>query len=622
MEIENNQSAVVVSDRKSIVLSIPGKILTTMTSELLPFAQLKKITDDKLAAPHYAEAMRFYADKFYEQARTEFLLAAGLGHGHAQFMLGTIYLEGLGIEKDYQQAYYWFHRTAEQGDSGALNKLGWMCEAGLGVERDQSRAVNWFRQAAERGHLEAQFNLGAKYDNGEGVSQNHSEAARWYRLSAEQGFSDARFFLAQALESGEGVPINFDEAIDWYILAAEKGHRSAKVKLWGYALKEKYRPEDEEEQIFIEKLGVEMKSALAEFKLAYRLNVGDGIEQNLEKSIDLYQSSANKGFGPAINHLSIIYMIGRGVEKNIAMASVLKTKELRATSDSRPLWMYLGNQSLKQNEVVLHREHLIKAEHGILSAMIKVGESFYYGKGVMQNYHNALTWRQRSADLGDSYSTYISGHMHLYGLGTAKSSDIACQYLRKAIGMKDLGDSVATTVAGLLINFSKNKREFMKLLKKIILAAETGDVDAQFKLGYLYSQSEFLKDFREEAAPWYVKAAAQGSSVAMYNLGILHAYGNGVSIDTDKAVEFYKQSALAGFKSACELLAELYAVGRYVQSDKQESFKWKAKAEAIVDVDTKVTSDEINLLSLGNTSRRQRLAEKRALQKKASDFLN
>jgi len=623
MENENNQSAIVVSDRKSIVLSIPGKILTAMTMELLPYAHQKKITDDRAADPHYENAMRFYADKLFDHALKEFLVAAGLGHGKAQFVLGTMYLDGIGTEKNYEQAYYWFHRTAEQGDPDALNKLGWMCEAGLGVERDQSRAVNWFRQAAERGHLEAQFNLGAKYDNGEGVSQNSSEAARWYRLSAEQGFSDARFFLAQALESGDGVPINFDEAIDWYILACEDGHRSAKVKLWSHALSEKYLPEDEEEQIFIEKLGVEMKSALAEFKLAFRLNIGDGVELNLEKSLDLYQTAANKGFASAINHLSVIYMIGRGVEKNLAKASVLKTKGIRASSEIlRPSWMYLGDKSLQRSEVDSHREHLLKAEHGILISMKEVRENFYHGKGVKQNYVAALAWYQRSAELGDSYSNYISGHMHLFGLGTSINSDIACHYLRTALSIKSIEDQIASTVARLLIDFSKDKREFSKLLKKIISAAEIGDVNAQFKLGYLYSNSKFLIDNREDAISWYLMAAEQGSKTAMYNLGILHAYGNGVPIDTDKAVDFYKRSALAGFKDACTLLAELYEVGRYVRVDEQEALKWKAKANAIIDMDSQSQTEGFKSLPFSKASRRQRLAEKRSLQKKASDLLS
>ena len=76
MENENNQSAIVVSDRKSIVLSIPGKILTAMTMELLPYAHQKKITDDRAADPHYENAMRFYADKLFDHALKEFLVAA------------------------------------------------------------------------------------------------------------------------------------------------------------------------------------------------------------------------------------------------------------------------------------------------------------------------------------------------------------------------------------------------------------------------------------------------------------------------------------------------------------------------------------------------------------------
>ena len=137
-----------------------------------------------------------------------------------------------------------------------------------------------------------------------------------------------------------------------------------------------------------------------------------------------------------------------------------------------------------------------------------------------------------------------------------------------------------------------------------------------------HSNSKFLIDSREDAISWYLMAAEQGSKTAMYNLGVLHAYGNGVPIDTDKAVEFYKRSALAGFKDACTLLAELYEVGRYVRVDEQEALKWKSKGNAIIEMDSQSQTDDFKSLPFNKASRRQRLAEKRSLQKKASDLLS
>ena len=50
---------------------------------------------------------------------------------------------------------------AEQGDAEAQFNLGYMYTEGLGVPLDNQEAVRWYRLAAEQGFANAQFNLGA-----------------------------------------------------------------------------------------------------------------------------------------------------------------------------------------------------------------------------------------------------------------------------------------------------------------------------------------------------------------------------------------------------------------------------------------------------------------------------
>ena len=76
---------------------------------------------------------------------------------------------------------------AEQGDATAQFDLGFMYSNGLGVPEDDTEAVRWFRLAADQGDADAQSSLGFMYSNGEGVPQDDTEAVRWYRLAADQG---------------------------------------------------------------------------------------------------------------------------------------------------------------------------------------------------------------------------------------------------------------------------------------------------------------------------------------------------------------------------------------------------------------------------------------------------
>lgn len=57
-------------------------------------------------------------------------------------------------------AAYWYRKAAELGHAAAQFNLGCMCEDGVGVRASDAEAAHWYRQAAEQGHVKAQFNLG------------------------------------------------------------------------------------------------------------------------------------------------------------------------------------------------------------------------------------------------------------------------------------------------------------------------------------------------------------------------------------------------------------------------------------------------------------------------------
>ena len=63
--------------------------------------------------------------------------------------------------EDYKTAYKLFLPLAEQGDAFAQYNLGLMYDQGLGVPQDYKEAVKWYRLAAEQGYADAQTNLDA-----------------------------------------------------------------------------------------------------------------------------------------------------------------------------------------------------------------------------------------------------------------------------------------------------------------------------------------------------------------------------------------------------------------------------------------------------------------------------
>ena len=76
---------------------------------------------------------------------------------------------------------------AEQGYAYAQYNLGLMYDNGLGVPENDAEAVKWYRLAAEQGDAYAQSNLGGMYYYGEGVPENYLAAYVWYSVSAAKG---------------------------------------------------------------------------------------------------------------------------------------------------------------------------------------------------------------------------------------------------------------------------------------------------------------------------------------------------------------------------------------------------------------------------------------------------
>ena len=92
---------------------------------------------------------------------------------------------------DYVTALQEWRPLAEQGYADAQYNLGLMYDNGLGVPQDDKEAVKWYRKAADQGVAAAQNNLGQMYRLGEGVLQNNTKGHMWFNIAAANGLEDA-----------------------------------------------------------------------------------------------------------------------------------------------------------------------------------------------------------------------------------------------------------------------------------------------------------------------------------------------------------------------------------------------------------------------------------------------
>lgn len=165
------------------------------------------------------------------KAFLEFQQLAVQGNVDAQFQLGLMLLNGLGVEKNQKQAVGWFEKAAKQGNLEAQAKLAFMYGAGFGVEQNLNMAFYWSYQAAQQGEVTAEYNLGLMFERGQGIAKDQAMAITWYRRAANQGNARAQLNLGRIYASGQGVKKDLRQAGELYQQAANQGLREAVVEL-------------------------------------------------------------------------------------------------------------------------------------------------------------------------------------------------------------------------------------------------------------------------------------------------------------------------------------------------------------------------------------------------------
>lgn len=229
---------------------------------LLAAALLLSINSTALWAADLGKGTRAFEGQDYATALKELEPLAKEGDADATNMLGQMYENGWGIEKNIETAKKLYTQganighlgsvnslralkdkeyqvelktvlpAAEAGDAVAMNRLGMMYEFGYGLKRDENTAFEWYSKAADTGLVAAQHNIGRAYNFGTGVAQDFAEAERWYREAAAKGHTDAMFFLGTLYSNELGMDKSQDTnifAYAWMHNAAQLGNDTAKA---------------------------------------------------------------------------------------------------------------------------------------------------------------------------------------------------------------------------------------------------------------------------------------------------------------------------------------------------------------------------------------------------------
>lgn len=135
--------------------------------------------------------------------------------------------------KDPYQQVLDLQKQARAGDAGAQYLLGFMYAEGQGVEKNPQEALRWYTKAANQGHVDAQLTVAMIYAEGQGVEKNQQKAVQWYTRAAEQGNASVQVILAMMLVNDPQPSFeNYIEAYKWTLLAEANDKDMAEHKAW------------------------------------------------------------------------------------------------------------------------------------------------------------------------------------------------------------------------------------------------------------------------------------------------------------------------------------------------------------------------------------------------------
>ena len=132
--------------------------------------------------------------------------------------------------------------------------------------------------------------------------------------------------------------------------------------------------------------------------------------------------------------------------------------------------------------------------------------------------------------------------------------------------------------------------------------AESGDVEAQFYLAFMYANGNEVPQNDKTAVKWWTKAAEQGLAEAQYNLGLMYAKGRVVPQNYKTAVKWYTKAAELGHAKAQSNLGTMYDNGEGVLSSNVKAYMWwnlaafnghEAAAEGKDSISKQMTNEQI-----------------------------
>lgn len=458
-----------------------------------------------------------------------------------QYTQAKIYYMGFDGEPDYDMSFDLFSKSAAQGNVNAIYHLGLSYFYGQGTVSNQSKAISYFKSAAEKGHAMAQF----KYANCLNPMipeitgrKSIKDAISWYEKAAANGLMAAKNNLSVIYLQYD--PTNF-------------GAGTSDVKKFGfpeyYSKGLRYLRECESEGF-----------AEAYLNLANIYLDGIGVSKDESKAIEYLNKGVANGYYECYNTLGSCYMHGLGVTSNMTKAFEyfkLAAEKGNPKGNYNLALCYQLGYGTSVNYFNAAKYYQKAADQRIAVAETNLGNMYEWGQGVTKNLAKAFELYENAAQDGDPSGYTNMGRMYHEGLYVAKDINKAVIYYTKAADLGNYGGIINLamlyqTGAGVPLDAYKA----VELYERAVKIDHTGAAYYNYGCVYYFGCGKIRKDYKK-AYELFMKSADMNFSHAQYNIGVMYLNGEYVSASRSKGTEYVKKAAAQGHEAAKDLLKRL-----------------------------------------------------------------
>jgi uncharacterized protein len=219
------------------------------------------------------------------------------------------------------------------------------------------------------------------------------------------------------------------------------------------------------------------------------------------------------------------------------------------------------------------------AGEGNARAQAELGRAYHEGIGVVRNNTRSFALASAAAAAKDPEALYLLAALYSEGDGVLPNDKMAAQLVKQAAeaGHK-LAQRILPEAEQIAERSQKASVDLAAKLPDVRAAAESGDRDAQRKMGDYSIEGWGIPQDANAAIEWYKKAAQSGDAKAMTQIGVLYDKGRGVKVDYAAAVGWYKAAAEKGDAQGQFNFGMLTHYGAGTEKNEELGLEWIRRA--------------------------------------------